>query len=961
MKKIFIFLCLFLLGTAIWAEHVSQSDAQQFAVTFYRLNNPFEVTNFRIQSTTVNTCDNVASFYIFRFVSGGFVLVAADDASIPILGYSFENDMPDVIDNPATNDWLNNYSSEIGYIISNHLDNTETSKKWRSIQRGELLAPTVDVLPLLTTLWDQGCYYDAMCPSDPAGPCGHAVTGCVATAMAQIMKYHNFPPQGVGEHTYTDPTYGEQTINFENTYYDWPAMPDSAISNNNPLATLMSHAGVSVDMGYSPTGSGAYEINIPVAMLDYFNYSPDIDLIKKANYPNVEEFKNLLRADLDAYLPICYGGANPTGTSGHEFVCDGYTMNDGKFHFNWGWSGFANGYYEIGNLNPGGMNWDNDNSVVVHIKPYNPNLIVRITDPADKTVASVGDIVEIKAKVVRGNASMMKIFIDNAEISSATGDSISFTWNITSADLGSHLVKTYAFNATDTVYYKTLLNVSEWVTQASGFTTGSKPLYYLSSVDSNVVWGSTQIGSDFTRTTNGGTTWSSGLITNTTGLSSSMIFGLDSLKAYAVTYGNNQGIYMTSNGGTTWVHQASASFSNSASFPDIIHFFNANDGVTMGDPINNEFEIYTTTNGGSTWTPVPALNIPDPQSGEWGIIGYYSAVHDTLWFGTSVGRVYKSVNKGLNWTVSAATVMSGKLVKPTFRNGSHGLLLDGLWGNGLLCETFDGGETWTQINYTGSSFHGDVAYVPGTANTWVRSGYDSGNSGCSYSFDGGHTWTDFTGTNGTPYYPMAWVNSHCGWAGGINSSPTEGGVYKYIGVLQNSMPPPENVQANVNMNNVELTWEIPAFDPTIVTLLGYNITRNGTKINSNLITVLSYTDTNVPYGLYNYCVTAQYNIGESPGSCQTVDITVGIIEKQQANTLSIYPNPATDQITIEMFEPGSSVNGFLYIYGMTDQVLMQQRVQDSRSEIKVASLPKGIYFVKLINNEKIEFGKFIKN
>jgi hypothetical protein len=787
MKKLFIFLCLAHLVPAVCAKHVPQTDAQQFAVTFYRMNNPSGITDPQVRSVTIKTWENITSLYIFRFVSGGFVIMAADDASIPILGYSFENDMPEVIDNPAAKEWLDGYAREIAYIISNKLNNNETLKKWSSVQEDQPLAPAADVGPLLTTLWDQGCYYDALCPSDPAGPCSHTVTGCIATAMAQIMKYHNFPPQGVGQHSYNCPPYGQQTADFGNTTYDWSSMPDSVTGSNTAVATLMYQAGVSVDMEYSAVNSGAYAITIPGVLLNYFNYSPIIDIVLKANYPDVEDFKNLLRADLDANLPICYGGANPAGTAGHEFVCDGYRMSDGTFHFNWGWSANADGYYAIGNLNPGGHDWNNDNSAVIHIKPYNPDLIVRITHPSDKTVVNVGDIVIIKAKVVRGSASLLKIFIDDVEKTSTTEDSISFTWNITSNDLGSHIIKSYAYNSTDTVYYKELLNVSEWITQASGFSSGSITLDFTSAIDSNIVWACSQSGSDFTRTVNGGTTWTPGVINNTSGLGSSMIFGFDSLKAYVAMYkisGNKpMGIYMTADGGTTWVRQVSASFSNASSFPDVVHFFNANDGVAIGDPINNEFEIYTTTNGGNTWIQVPGTNIPDAQSSEWGVIGYYSVIHDTIWFGTGNGRVFKSVNKGITWTVSAIAAMSGKNVKPVFCNGSHGLLLDGIWGNGLLSESFDGGSTWTQVNYSGSNFHGDLAHVPGTPNTWVRSGSDPGSSGSAYSFDGGHTWTDFIGTNGIPYYPMAWVNDHCGWSGSVNTSSTEGGVYKFIGSL----------------------------------------------------------------------------------------------------------------------------------------------------------------------------------
>ena len=199
MKKLCIFLCLALLVPAVWAKHVSQQDAGKVAVSFYRLNNTMGVTNPQLLTQTSRNWENAPSIYIFRFVSGGFVLVAADDASIPILGYSFENEMPEVIDNPAINEWLDDYSRKISYIISNNLDNTETLKQWTCIRNDQPLAytpdHTQDVLPLLTTLWDQGCFYNALCPAASGGQCGHVWTGCVATSMSQIMKYHNFPPQ----------------------------------------------------------------------------------------------------------------------------------------------------------------------------------------------------------------------------------------------------------------------------------------------------------------------------------------------------------------------------------------------------------------------------------------------------------------------------------------------------------------------------------------------------------------------------------------------------------------------------------------------------------------------------------------------------------------------------------------------------------------------------------------------
>ncbi len=960
MKKVIILFCLLFISSALWAKSVSREDAQKIAVSFYRLNNPSGIQNPQIGSFSVNSWQNIHVYYVFRFTSGGFVLVAADDASIPILAYSFENNMPEVIENPALKEWLDNYSRDISYIINNHLNNKETLKKWNSIQNGVPLAPTLDVPPLLTTLWHQGCYYNEMCPPDANGLCGHTMVGCVATAMAQIMKYHNFPPQGVGQNSYDDPPYGRQSADFGNTTYDWSSMPNSVTSSNPAVATINYHAGVSVYMQYGNSASGAFNEAVPGALLNYFNYSPDIDIKYKYAYPNVEDFKTLLHADLDQSLPIWYAGS---GTSGHAFVCDGYRMSDGKFHFNWGFgNGLYNGYYAIGYLNPGIFDFNIYNTVVVHIKPYNPNLIVRITHPLDKAVIGAGYSVDIKAKTVRGTPTTMKIFIDSIEKFSVNADSIEYTWYTSTADLGNHIIKSFAYNATDTVYYKILVNVSEWISQPSGFT-ASRAVTYMSAVDSNIVWGTAadpnnlySAGcSDFTRTTNGGTTWNPGVITNTSGLLSSMIFAMDSLKAYVAMFRVSgtkpKGIYVTTNAGVTWTRQATASFSNSASWPDVIHFFNSNDGVAIGDPINGRFEIYTTTNAGTNWVLIPPLGNPTALSGEFGLQKFYSAVHDTIWFGTSMGRVYKSVDKGWTWTVSTVGSLGGRYAKPMFRDGQHGLLLDGSSGTGKLCETSDGGATWTLVNFTGPHYWGDIAFVPGTPNTYVRSDYFTGDMGCAYSFDGGHSWSDFIGTTGSPFYGMAWVNRHCGWSGGVNTSATENGVYKFIGLLQPLLPSPQNVQATTSNHDVNISWWEPAYDPTQMTLQGYNIRRNGMKINTSLITGLSYTDHNVPSGYYTYCVSAVYDAGESKGSCKTVDVAVGIASDGNQVTLSIYPNPASNTVHIT-FNNYSKENTVLTIRNILGEELLSNQIQSVETVIDVSNLPNGLYFVGVNTGNK---------
>jgi photosystem II stability/assembly factor-like uncharacterized protein len=962
MKKIFSLLALVTMAVSLFGAHVPQSEAKTIALRFYAdfTGQP----NPAVANVAISQHQSTTTFYTFNF-NNGFVIVAADDASIPILAYSNEGAMPDIIANPATQNWLDGYSSEIYQIIHAGLSNNATKPLWDELKNGRFKASssTQDVNPLLTTTWDQGCFYNALCPADPAAgwSCGHVYTGCVATAMAQVMKYHNYPPQGVGSHSYTHPDYGVQTANFGATTYNWSAMPNNVTSSNTSVATLMYHAGVSVDMQYGVDGSGAFSDDVPYAMINYFNYLPEAEIKYKSNYPNLSDWENLLRADLDEQLPVYYSGY---GSGGHAFVCDGYRMSDSKFHFNWGWSGSSNGWYAIGALNPGGSNFNQDNAAVVHVKPGNPNLIVRITHPVNNAIIGAGYPVEIEAVAVRGVPLLMKIFIDNNEVLSTSNDTIAFTWNTTTGDLGGHEVKAYAYSATDTGYYKINLNVAEWISQASGFPTVNRGISYMSAVDSNIVWAAgfdnntpTNPCSDFTRTLDGGNTWTPGVITNTTGLACAMIFAMDAEKAYVPMYKVNglkaQGIYYTSDGGATWSRQTSASFSNSASFPNCIHFFNDTDGWCMGDPINGHYEIYTTTDGGTTWTAVSATNIPNPATGEFGVVGYYSAVNDTLWFGTNKGRVYRSTDKGYTWSVSTVAAFNGKYIKPTFRTGLHGLVQDKDAGTtGAICETFDGGLTWTPVVATGPIYATDIQYVPGTENTWVSSG-SAGSLGASYSFNGGHTWSDFIGTSGAAYMQMTWLNNHCGFAGGANTNTTENGAYKFIGVLMPALPAPGNLHAVVTGHNVNLTWSAPMGDDADFTLEGYNVYRNGLRLNSSPLTETLYDDIDVVSGQYTYCVKAKYNIGESGSVCDTVDVAVALPENK-TEQLSVYPNPVRNILNIE--SPLPILECSIYVFSGARIV----HLVNPSAKIDLSGLKPGVYTLKITTQKGVSIFKTIK-
>jgi hypothetical protein len=307
-------------------------------------------------------------YYIFNVVpTAGFVIVAADDVVFPILGYSGEGRFDPAIINPTAAKWLEIYKNQIRHALETGMVPTrEIVVAWEELMTTPGFAkPDPNsrlVSPLLQTKWNQTPYVNDLCPYDVrAGAANgyHCVTGCPATAMAQIMKYWNHPKTGTGFHSYNHDTYGTLSANFGGTSYQWASMPNAVNSSNTAVATLMSHCGIAVNMIYGPTVSGAYVIaNSPTpeacceyAYKTYFGYDPaSVKGLERSQYTDAN-WKSILKGELDNSRPIQYAGFG--GGSGHTFVCDGYDAND-YFHMNWGWGGALDGFFRLDALNPGG-------------------------------------------------------------------------------------------------------------------------------------------------------------------------------------------------------------------------------------------------------------------------------------------------------------------------------------------------------------------------------------------------------------------------------------------------------------------------------------------------------------------------------------------------------------------------------------------------------------------------------
>ena len=345
-KNLLVILALLLGLTTLQAKPVDASKAQRLGLNFVQHKAMFaknDVQNLTLVHT-FRTDSGMAGAYVFNF-DGGFVIVAANDLSSPILGYSDQGNF----DYDTAPDGLL-------FMMGEHMRGLETLAaqkhaapsdivaRWQNLEEYGVMhpdkgAPVVDHLVQLK--WNQDAPYNTYAP-------GGCPTGCVATAMAQIMKYWEWPTQGTGEHCYNAPVYGQQCANFGETTYDWANMIETYSSGSptpeqkEAVAVLMYHCGVSVNMTYEPDGSGAFSVDVPDAINNYFSYSEHATHITKGG--NYDEWIALLKSNIDQRIPLYYSGQSSDG--GHAFVCDGYDVDD-LFYFNWGWGGSSNGYFLI--------------------------------------------------------------------------------------------------------------------------------------------------------------------------------------------------------------------------------------------------------------------------------------------------------------------------------------------------------------------------------------------------------------------------------------------------------------------------------------------------------------------------------------------------------------------------------------------------------------------------------------
>ena len=505
---------------------------------------------------------------------------------------------------------------------------------------------------------------------------------------------------------------------------------------------------------------------------------------------------------------------------------------------------------------------------------------------------------------------------------------------------------------------------------------------FLDAVDQNVVW---TIGQDlaapqrnynwWSRSINGGSSFAGGNVfpdTNTYIIAN--MEGIDANTAWVSSFmkaTSSQGaIHRTTNAGANWVNMtATGMYTNAAAFCNIVSFLTPSVGITMGDPVNGEYEIWRTTDGGLTWGQIPGANIPNPlTAGEYGIVNlYYKLGTSNLWFGTNQGRMYRTTDAGQTWSVSVVGASTATLIEIAFSSPMNGvctLINNNAWE---LWNTTNGGATWSQISTISANFgYADLGSIPGTG-MLVSVGVGGGNEIISSSSDNGVTWNDW-GSTGIPYTTVDFVSNTTGWAGSLDFQ-TFSNMWKYSGAaIQGTTAPTSafSIPANLCLSgptatvipvNTSTGSPMPTYSwssspaavfssptataPTItfassgtytITLIATN--ASGSNVSSQVITVAACIAPTASFTLPgNACTNYSFNVvntstgAPTPGYFWTIS---------PSNAVTITPGPAAASPDFKIGNPG--------IYSITLVSTNASGTASTTQTVNVTSCPPAVNF-----------------
>ncbi len=373
LKSLMVVMLAFTVGSMAAANvdsRAAQAKAIQFMNSQAGTRYMASLANMKLAHAEKSAVKADANdYYVFNMEGGGYIIVSGDDRAEEILGYgSGHMDVNNLPSNVAW--WLGHFKEQMEYLFANPKASVETHSMLMSTM---LRASSVPALVPCT--WDQEAPYYNQCPTYRNQ---HCLTGCVATAMAQVMYYWKYPaslPALDGYSQQANSSYGVPALTMEAlpaTTLEWDKMIDDYSSVNytteqgNAVAKLMRYCGQAVHMEYSPDGSGAYSDDQRDAMV-LFGYSSDAEYVEKSNY-NETQWHAMMQAELEAGRPIMYGG-NDYSQGGHAFIVDGFNASTNKYHVNFGWSGYGDNYYALNAFSANGMTFNYYQDMIIKVYP----------------------------------------------------------------------------------------------------------------------------------------------------------------------------------------------------------------------------------------------------------------------------------------------------------------------------------------------------------------------------------------------------------------------------------------------------------------------------------------------------------------------------------------------------------------------------------------------------------------
>ena len=926
--------------------------------------------------------DQITCFYVFNTNTNGFVIVSGDDVVLPILGYSSESKFQTNGIPLNLKKWLEGYNEQIVYAVRNKLVQIdEIKRQWEElksnfVQQNSFTSRVTSVSPLVQTKWGQRPYYNDLCPSDNSG--AKAVTGCVATAMAQIMKYWNYPSVGSGFHSYNSNNFGTISANFGSTTYQWSSMPNQVFSTNSAVATLMFHCGVSVDMNYGINASGISTLDVvATALKTYFGYSSTVQGITRSNYSDAQ-WINTLKSELDAGRPIQYAGIGNGG--GHSFVCDGYDPN-GLFHINWGWSGQDDDYFIINSLNPGSPGtgggtggYNSDQAAIIGIQPPAINI--------GYNLALYNTVTPSSNPIYYGNAFSITTNIAN---------------NGTNTFLGDYCAAIFddQYNFID--YVQTLSNYSlqggyaytnNLVFQNSGLFSMLPGTYYM-----GIFYRPT--GGNWTIVSNSGSYNNlipiSVINSNPIKLNSTITLTPTTLVQGQSASAN---LNIINNGTSTFVGQYQLNlYKLDGTFVQTINTVNENNGLPPGYTYGSPYWTFTNTSISATpGTYLMAALYKSSTSTSWSLAGngsFQNPIKVIVQAAPLQPDPYE-VNNSVVQSYNLPVVFSGNTATVTTPGSNIHITTD----NDYYKITLASGNNYSisarvHDSYNsgnGNTYTGDVLFSYSTDGTNWSSNYDDVMSN-NISINGGgilyiHVAPYFAGNTGTYLLDLSitkvvcttptvslngsvntcsanlvtltsssasgnqWYlnNSPIASATNITFTPTSSGSYTVVSSVNGCTSTPSSpvtITVTQSPSVPVISWNGSQFSTT-ATGVTYKWYLNGSPISG--ATSSTYTPTSI--GIYQLQVTSSGCIRAS----DNFNLVVTAIDPttiQSPYVAQVFPNPASNDFAVKFGEtPETTVE--LQVVNNLGAVVKSVKTKSQLTNMKVSGLSSGVYYLKII-------------